>query len=202
MPISLILVFTLIGLAVVAFSEWLALHIFSLKTSKSKLAKIISIEAIFTILTSILAFSLSVPGIVNLVLVALSIFIWTALIKHLAVNNYSVGRAIGSYVTSFFFTIVFFVVLAGVTLGSVIQTFNINGNSLAPALNNMDEALVYKFERRPSDNATIVYELASGEDVVGRVEGTPGQHISISTIVVIDGIYQSLKTYTLGSNQY
>ncbi len=203
LPFILILIFVVVALVLVAFADWLALQIFGLKTTKANLAKIVGIEVLLTAATSFIGTVKNAPGAVSLLLLIVDAIIWAALIKHYIADRYSVGRAIGSYITSYLLILGFSLVAAIVMLASFVQTFAINGDSMAPALHSDDKVLVYKFEKRPSDNAIIVYKTGTGVHALGRVHGIPGQSVSISSgQVVVAGQTESIKSYTLGSNQY
>lgn len=173
LPLILIIILIILALVIVVFADWLALRIFGLKTARTNLAKIVSVEILVTLAAS--AVTSKGPGLVNLLFFIVDVAVWVLLIKRYITDKYSLGKAIGSYLVSYLFIFAFSLVVAIVMLGSFVQTFDISGNSMAPALNNNDKALVYKFEKHPSKNQIIVYRTDTGTQALGRVRGTPGQ---------------------------
>jgi signal peptidase I len=207
MHLSIFLIALLIGLglAIVVFSLWLSLKIFGLKSDGGNLRKLVGIEAVFLVLTS-LAGSKSGGGLgplFNLLFLVGGVVLWAVLLKRFAASKYSLGRAIGSYATSCVFALL--LSLAGAILGIAFfaQVYKIDGDSMAPALKADQTVLVYKFEKHPDNNAMVVYRNSKGSQVLGRVHGTPGQAVAIqSGSVEVNGNLQVANSFTLESNQY
>ncbi len=205
LPFILLALLVIVAIVIVTFCLWLSLKIFGLKPDRNNLAKIVAAEMLFTAVTSLLGIVTKggVAAIFNLLYLVGGFVLWIVLLKHYAASRYSIGRAIGSYIISYVLILVLSLVAAIMFITLFAQVFKIDGDSMAPALRANNTVLVYKFEKHPSDNSVIVYRTKTGTHALGRVHGTPGQSVYITSgRVEVQGNIQNTSSYTLHSSQY
>lgn len=201
----LIALLVVVGLAIVALCLWLSLKIFGLKPNRANLYKIIGYEVGFLAITGLLGSVTSdgVAALFNLLSLIGGIVLWVVLLKRFAPDRYRLGRAIGSYITSYVFGSVVAVALAIMGIAFFAQVYKIDGESMAPALKANQTVLVYKFEKKPDNNTAIVYRTSKGTQALGRVHGLPGQSVAITGgRIEVEGKLQEVSSFTLSNNQY
>src|SRR5580704_9572300 len=128
-PLALFIVlviFIFCFIAVIAVPAWLALLIFNLRSSWSKLAKIVGIELAIVgieltafVVVSNIGVAGSMNAIFGLLLLIADVFIWIKLLKHYVPDKYSLGKAIGSYITGYVITLVIAPVIAIFIVASI-----------------------------------------------------------------------------------
>ncbi|GEM_PF-2595541 len=190
---------------IVSFCLWLSLRIFGLKLSRASLAKVIGVQLLFGGLASLISLATKggVGTLVDLLFSASGFVLWLVLLKRLAASRYSIGRAIGSYITGYVLTVILSLMAATAGTSLFGQVFQIEGDSMRPTLTAHQNVLVYKFDTHPGGNAVIVYRTKTNVKALGRVHGTPGQSIAIpGGHVEVEGIPQNATSYTLSTTQY
>jgi signal peptidase I len=201
----LVTLLALLSLAILAFCLWLSLRVFGLKPVPAGSYKIIGCEAVFLTATGLI--DSAVGGTLTAPLSLLSLIggavLWIMLLKRFAPQSYTLGRAIGAYITGYVFASVIALVAAIVGIAFFAQIYKIDGNSMAPALKANQTVLVYKFDKQPDNNMLIVYRTDKGTQALGRVRGLPGQSVVINGgRVEVAGKLQEVSSFTLGDNQY
>jgi signal peptidase I len=203
MHISLLLIGLLVifGLAIVVLCLWLSLKMFGVKTDRPNLYKIVGYEAAFLAATSVIG-SVTDGGLTvlfDLLFLVGGIVLWVGLLKRFAPHRYSLGRAIGSYITSYVCASVVALAVAIMGIAFFAQVYTINGDSMAPALKADQTVLIYKFEKHPKKGDVIVYKNAeTGGQALGRIEGLSGETVTRTAGTGIIGA----SLYTLGSTEY
>lgn len=201
----LIALLVVVSLAILTLLLWLSLKIFGLKPNGANLYKILGYEVAFLAITVALGTVTGggVAALFNLLSLIGGIVLWVVLVKRFAPDKYGLGRAIGSYITSYVFGSVIAVVLAITAIAFFAQVYKIDGDSMAPALKANQTVLVYKFEKKPDNNAAIVYRNSNGVQALGRVQGLPGQSVAIiGGRVEVEGDLQEVSSFTLSDSQY
>jgi len=200
LPLTLLVCLIILAAAIVLLADYLALKLLGfLKSSRRNVIKFLSIELLLTLLLSVVTFHWHIPGWLNLLLILANVYVWVMLLKHYLPSGFKVSKAIFSYVLSYVFISVFSIILAAIVISRVVQSYQINGNSLAPAYKNGDRVLVYKFNKRPALNEAVVYINSNNQQTAGRIEGTPGE--LIGKPLANTGADGDAK-YRLGANQY
>jgi signal peptidase I len=201
----IIALLVVIGLAIATLCLWLSLKIFGLKPNRANLYKIVGYEVAFLAITGLLG---SVTGgglaaLFNLLSLIGGIVLWVVLLKRSTPDKYRLGRAIASYITSYVFGSVVAIVLAIMGIAFFAQAYKIDGESMSPTLKANQTVLVYKFEKKPDNNAALVYRNSKGVQALGRVHGLPGQSVAITSgSVEVEGNMQQVTSFTLSDNQY
>lgn len=201
----LIALLVVLGLAIVTFCLWLSLKIFRLKPDRSNLYKIVGFEAAFLTVTSLIGSITNggLAGLFNLLFLIGGVLLWVVLLKRFAPHRYSIGRAIGSYITSYVFASAVAVVVAIMGIAFFAQVYKVDGDSMAPALKANQTVLVYKFEKQPDNNSAIVYRTSKGTQALGRIHGLPEQSVAITGgHVEVEGNLQEVSSFKLSNNQY
>ncbi len=200
----LIALLVVVGLAIVTLCLWLSLKIFGLKPNRANLYKIVGYEVAFLAITGLLGSVTSggLAALFNLLSLIGGIVLWVTLLKRFAPDRYKLGRAIGSYITSYVLGTVAATVLAIMGIAFFAQVYKIDGESMAPALKANQTVLVYKFNKQPDNNTAIVYRTSKGTQALGRVHGLPGQSVAITGGVEVEGNLQEVSSFTLNDNQY
>lgn len=178
----LITLLALLVIAIMAVCLWLSFRLFGLKTDNTSLIKVVGLEVVFfSMVTLVFCLTKGRPAaLFSLVFLIGGVVLWAILLKRFVPNKYSLGRAIGSYAMSYTFASVVAVVVTILGMAFFAQVFKIDGDSMAPALNANQTALVYKFNKYPHKNEVIVYtNQETGKRVLGRVVGLPGDTVTI-----------------------
>lgn len=140
--------------------------------------KIVGLEVLFLVLTNLInaVTKGGVAAVFNLLFLVGGFVLWAVLLKKFAASRYSIGKAIGSYLTNYLLALVLSLVVAITCLALFAQVFKIDGDSMAPDLPANQTVLVYKFEKHPKKNDVIVYKNhQTGKRALGRVQGIPNQ---------------------------
>ena len=190
-----------LSLAIITLCLSLSLKLLRLKTNSNSLIKIVGFEALFLILVGIICSITNgiVAALLNLLLLFGGVILWTMLLKSFAPNDYSFGRAMGSYILSYIIAAAITVVIAILGIILFAQVFKINGDSMSPALKANQTVLVYKFQKLPHKGDVVVYKnQETGKQVLGRVQGGPGETVTMSAGPGIAAMSQVM----LSNNEY
>lgn len=205
LPIPIILLLVALIIFISSFGLWLSLKTFRLKPRGARLFELLGIGTAIFALSSL--FSIVVGGslgfLIDTAVFIAGAFLWDKLLKRSVPDQYSSGRAYGSYFTGAIFAVILAIIAAILSVALFAQVFVVDGDSMAPELKNNQNVLVYKFDKQPDNDSIVIFNNSEGNHYFGRVRGLPGQSVAIKGgQVEIDGNIQEVRSYTLSDDQY
>jgi len=198
---TLIYLLAVFYFVVMAISLWLSLKIFGLIASGNTLQKISAYQAGCLAILFLISYGVGgrLTNLLNFVFLVAGVSLWAMLIKHYLPDKYSAGKAVGSYFTSYVFATGFVLVISLICLAIGGQVFIVDGNSMSPALKANQTVLVYKFEKHPKKDDVIIYKnLQTGKNAFGRVQGVPGDSVTLTSGPDI----AAMSEHRLGPTEY
>lgn len=208
----LILVIILMVLALLAafaatgLSYYLGLRAVGVKASLFVAFKIVLVISLVSILAFVLSYVLRDTNLA--IVLVLGWLIGSVVLWHKLLNRYypvKVRKSLIAYVIGYFISCIFNLLIT-IFMISFVQTFQVTGNAMNPALENGDRILGYKIGVNPEVNKVVAYNYKMDEErgiTVGRILYAPGQTVSVKTkYVTVNGTVAEPSEYTLKEDEY